>query len=71
MHAPILTKREFQIIEYLSAGITRDEIARDIKVSPETVKLHTKNILRKFDSASVRDGAADIQAFVRAYGKMV
>ncbi len=69
MRAPILTKREFQIIEYLAAGITRDEIARDIKVSPETVKLHTKNILRKFDSASVRDGAADIQAFVRAYGK--
>ncbi len=69
MRAPILTKREFQIIEYLAAGIIRDEIARDIKVSPETVKLHTKNILRKFDSASVRDCAADIQAFVRAYGK--
>ncbi|NBR33078.1 MAG: hypothetical protein EBT90_00005, partial [Rhodobacteraceae bacterium] len=45
MRAPILTKREFQIIEYLAAGITCDEIARDIKVSPETVKLHTKNIL--------------------------
>ena len=60
MRAPILTKREFQIIEYLAAGITRDEIARDIKVSPETVKLHTKNILRKFGVQSLRDGFSEI-----------
>jgi hypothetical protein len=69
MRAPILTKRESEIIEYLAVGATREEIAKTLGVSPETVKLHTKNILRKFNVSSVRDGAADIQDFVRAYGK--
>lgn len=40
----------------LLLGQTRDEIANQYEISPETVNLHTRNILAKFDASSVRDG---------------
>jgi len=61
MRPPLLTKREFEILEFLAVGATREEIAHHLKISPETVKLHAKNIFRKFDITSYRDGAAEIQ----------
>ena len=45
---PKLIKRESEILPLLLAGSTRDEIASALSVSPETVKLHTRNILSKF-----------------------
>ncbi|HVT86758.1 MAG TPA: helix-turn-helix transcriptional regulator [Chitinophagaceae bacterium] len=42
-----LTGREKEVIEYLSMGLTYDEIATQLNVSPETVKMHLKNIYRK------------------------
>ena len=53
---PKLTKRESEILPLLLAGSTRDEIASSLSVSPETVKLHTRNILSKFGATTVRDG---------------
>ena len=53
---PKLTTRESEILPLLLAGITRDEIASSLSVSPETVKLHTRNILSKSGATTVRDG---------------
>ena len=53
---PKLTRRESEILPLLLAGSTRDEIASSLSVSPETVKLHTRNILSKFGATTVRDG---------------
>ena len=65
---PKLTKRESEILPLLLAGITRDEIASSLSVSPETVKLHTRNILSKFGASSVRDGFYDMNLYRTLYG---
>ncbi|NCX20764.1 MAG: hypothetical protein EBX06_11065 [Rhodobacteraceae bacterium] len=39
----------------LVANATRSEIARHLRISEETVKHHTRNILRKFEATNVRD----------------
>ena len=50
MQVPILTERQFQILELIAVGATRNEIAVELGISPETVKVHTKAILDKFDA---------------------
>jgi len=65
---PKLTKRESEILPLLLAGITRDEIASSLSVSPETVKLHTRNILSKFGATTVRDGFYDMNLYRTHYG---
>lgn len=42
-----LTPREKQIISYLVKGLTNAEIAKEIGISPHTVKAHIASILRK------------------------
>ena len=42
-----LSKREFEILEYLDKGMTNQEIAGNIFVSVNTIKAHTKNIREK------------------------
>ena len=65
---PKLTKRESEILPLLLAGSTRDEIAYSLSVSPETVKLHTRNILSKFGATTVRDGFYDMNLYQTHYG---
>ena len=65
---PKLTKRESEILPLLLAGITRDEIASSLNVSPETVKLHTRNILSKFGATTVRDAFYDMNLYRTHYG---
>ena len=65
---PKLTKRESEIVPLLLAGSTRDEIASSLSVSPETVKLHTRNILSKFGATTVRDGFYDMNLYQTHYG---
>ena len=60
---PKLTKRESEILPLLLAGSTRDEIASSLSVSPETVKLHTRNILSKFGATTVRYGFYDMNLY--------
>ena len=60
---PRLTKRESEILPLLLAGSTRQEIASSLSVSPETVKLHTRNILSKFGATTVRDGFYDMNLY--------
>jgi LuxR family transcriptional regulator, maltose regulon positive regulatory protein len=42
-----LTRRELQILNLLDTDLTNKEIARELVVTTETVKLHTKHIYRK------------------------
>ena len=69
LHFPSkLTKRESEILPLLLAGSTRVEIAYSLSVSPETVKLHTRNILSKFGATTVRDGFYDMNLYQTHYG---
>ncbi|WP_372731041.1 response regulator transcription factor [Novosphingobium sp.] len=42
-----LTKREEAVLAFLADGLTSKEIAKEIDVSPRTVEIHRRNILRK------------------------
>ena len=55
-----LTERERSIVEFIAAGRSNKEIARELSVAPETVKTHVKRIFQKL-SAELR-----AQAVVRA-----
>lgn len=44
-----LTDRERQILQYVAAGQSNNEIGRSLEISAETVKVHVGNILRKMD----------------------
>lgn len=42
-----LTKREFEVLQGVSKGLTNKLIAEELKISYETVKEHVQHILRK------------------------
>jgi DNA-binding NarL/FixJ family response regulator len=44
-----LTAREQVILAMISQGLSNKRIARTLKISPETVKSHVKNIFLKLD----------------------
>ena len=43
----LFSEREMEIVRFLINGMTSNQIAEIIYISPETVKTHRKNILRK------------------------
>lgn len=43
----LLTKREREVVQFLSMGLTYEKIALKMDVRHETVKMHLKNIYRK------------------------
>jgi DNA-binding CsgD family transcriptional regulator len=45
----LLTEREKEVLKLLATGITYATIASQLEVSPETVKMHLKNIYRKLE----------------------
>ena len=47
MDEPYLTPREAEVLALVASGYTEREIARDLGLSPHTVKAHTGNILIK------------------------
>ena len=63
-----LTQREWEVVDLLAERLSTDQIAERLVLSPETVRTHVKNILRKLDARSrdeavraaqrMRDGAA-------------
>jgi DNA-binding NarL/FixJ family response regulator len=52
----LLTERERQVFELLSQGLTGEEIATRLTVSPETIRTHIRNGMEKLD-AHTRTGA--------------
>lgn len=57
-----LTPREIEVIELISQGFRNKEIAAALSISEETVQVHVKNILAKFQ---VHDRSAAINIALR------
>ena len=47
-----LSAREIEILDYIARGLTNKEIARALRVAPETVKWHLKHIYEKLNVSS-------------------
>jgi RNA polymerase sigma factor (sigma-70 family) len=47
-----LTPREHEILEALAEGLGNEEIAGRLSISPETVRVHVRNLLAKLDVES-------------------
>jgi DNA-binding NarL/FixJ family response regulator len=60
MGFPELTKREREVLELIAQGQNNPEIARNLVISPKTVRNHVSNI---FNKLQVADRA---QAIIRA-----
>jgi len=69
LEIPTLTARELDIAPLLVANATRSEIARHLGISEETVKHHTRNILRKFEATNVRDAFEALSEHLYVFGK--
>jgi DNA-binding CsgD family transcriptional regulator/type II secretory pathway predicted ATPase ExeA len=52
-----LTRRELGVLRLLAVGMTNREIAAELVVSPRTVDMHVRNILRKLDCRARADAA--------------
>jgi DNA-binding NarL/FixJ family response regulator len=50
-----LTAREWEVIDLLKQSKTTDQIADELVLSPETIRSHVKNILRKLKVRSRRE----------------
>jgi DNA-binding NarL/FixJ family response regulator len=46
----VLTRREKEVLELISSGMTNNEIAQKLFVSSSTVDTHRKNLLAKFEA---------------------
>lgn len=57
----VLTKRETQIIEMISAGLSNSQIASQLFISERTVKTHVTNIFRKLGLKSRLEAALYFQ----------
>jgi DNA-binding CsgD family transcriptional regulator len=69
LQIPSLTARELDIAPLLIANATRNEIARHFGISEETVKHHTRNILRKFEATNIRDAYEALSNHLYVFGK--
>ena len=47
---PALSSREREILDLLARGLTGEEIARQLFLSPETVRTHVRNAMAKLDA---------------------
>ena len=50
-----LTRRENEVLLLLAKGMNREEIAAKLFVSPETVKMHIKNLYKKLKAKNKVD----------------
>jgi DNA-binding CsgD family transcriptional regulator len=51
--APVLTRREKEVLELIAEGMTNNEIAAKLFISVTTVETHRKNLLLKFKAKNV------------------
>ncbi|MFM9838670.1 MAG: response regulator [Cyclobacteriaceae bacterium] len=52
--APLVTRREKEILQLLADGLKGPQIAEKLFLSPLTIETHRKNLLRKFNANSVQ-----------------
>ncbi len=65
----VLTDRELEIVRAVATGATNQQIARDLAISVNTVKVHLKNIFAKLDIQSrtevalyaVKEGLVEVE----------
>jgi len=50
--APVLSKRERQIMDLLACGLTGEQVAEQLVLSAETVKTHVRNAMGKLDATT-------------------
>lgn len=50
-----ITKRELQILDLLSRGMSSNEIAAELFISHNTVDFHRRQLLKKTDSKNIAD----------------
>lgn len=48
--AVLLTDREREILDFLATGLTGEQVAERLHLSPETVRTHIRNAMRKLDA---------------------
>jgi DNA-binding CsgD family transcriptional regulator len=48
-NAPLITRREKEVLELIAEGMTNIAIAQKLFISISTVDTHRKNLLAKFD----------------------
>jgi len=48
--APVITRREKEVLELIANGFTNNEIAKQLFLSCTTVDTHRKNLLAKFEA---------------------
>jgi DNA-binding NarL/FixJ family response regulator len=53
--APILTRREKEVIELIAEGMTNNEIAQKLFISVSTVDTHRKNLLLKLNAKNTAE----------------
>ena len=53
-----LSQRELEVLDLIALGMTNQEIARQLIISPGTVKAHTASIYRKLDVANRTEAVA-------------
>ena len=52
--APVLTRREKEILQWLHEGLTGPQIAERISLSPYTIETHRKNLMQKMNCNSTQ-----------------
>ena len=62
-----LSRRELEVVRLIAVGRTNREVAQELFLSPRTVDMHVRNILRKLDcrsrvEAAHRAGELDLLA---------
>lgn len=56
--AELLSEREKQIVIKFSRGLNAEQIAKELNLSPHTIKTHRKNILKKSDCTNTTEMVA-------------
>ncbi len=51
--APLLTRREREVLQWLANGHTTNAIAEGLFISPLTVETHRRNLMQKFEVSNV------------------
>jgi DNA-binding CsgD family transcriptional regulator len=57
-HPEVLTPRQQEVLALLRRGLTNEEIARELNISPDGVKFHVSDILRRLHVESRHEAAA-------------